>query len=90
MKKEKQFYDAAIYQAASALSWEQGMLAQQRQSELHLDLLQKTIEQTLKLSADKEDYEEFIALARAAVANPKSYQVASLMDELHDLTKRQE
>src|SRR5690606_33507556 len=44
LKKEKKFYAAAIYQAVSALSWEKGMLAQQRESELNFDSLQKTIE----------------------------------------------
>lgn len=48
LKKEKKFYGAAIYQAISALSWEKGMLAQQRASELNFDSLHKTIAQTLK------------------------------------------
>ena len=88
LKKEKKFYDAAMYQAASALSWEKGMLVQQRESELDLDSLQKTIEQTLKMNGDKEAHEKFIALVKEAVANPKSHQVAGLIAQLRDLTKR--
>lgn len=88
LKKEKKFYDAAIYQAVSALSWEKGMLVQQRESELDIDSLQKTIEQTLKKSSDKEAHEEFITLVKEAVSNPQSHQVAGLIAQLRDLTKR--
>ena len=88
LKKEKKFYDAAIYQAASALSWEKGMLEQQRKSEHDLFSLQKILEQTLKKSKGKEAHEEFIALVRKAVENPKSHKVVSLIAQLHALKKR--
>lgn len=88
LKKEKKFYDAAIYQAASALSWEKGMLAQQRESELNFDSLQKTIEQTLKKHGSKEAHEQFFALVKEAVSNPKDYQVADLITQLRDLEER--
>lgn len=87
LKKEKKFYDAAIYQAASALSWEKGMLEQQRNSEHDLDSLQKTIEQTLKKSDKKGSHEEFIAVVRNTVKNPKSNNVAGLIAQLHALKK---
>lgn len=79
LKKEKEFYDAAIYQAASALSWEKGMLAQQRESELNFDSLRKAIEQTLKKNSSKEAHEQFFALVKQAVSNPKDYQVARVL-----------
>ncbi|MGY0588424.1 MAG: hypothetical protein ACW7DY_22290 [Paraglaciecola chathamensis] len=85
LKKEKKFYDAAIYQAASALSWEKGMLAQQRESELNFGLLLKDIEQTLKKHGAKEAHVQFLALVREAVSNPKDHQIVDLITQLRDL-----
>lgn len=87
-KKEKKFYEAAIYQAASALSWEKGMLAQERESEINFDSLQNSIEQALKKHVSKEVHEQFFALVKSAVSNPKDYQVASLISQLRDLEIR--
>jgi len=88
LKKEKKFYDAAMYQAASALSWEKGMLAQQRESELDFDSLQKTIKQTLKKLDANEAHEQFIALVKEAVSNPKSHNIADIITQLRDIKKR--
>lgn len=88
LKKEKKFYDAAMYQAVSALSWEKGMLVQKRESELDIDSLQKTIEQTLKKSSYKEAHDAFITLVKEALVNPKSHQVAGLIAQLRDLKKK--
>lgn len=88
LKKEKKFYDTAIYQAASALSWEQGMLAQKRKSELDLESLQKALKQTLKKHDDDEVHEQFIALVKGAVSNPNKHQVVGLITQLRDLKKR--
>lgn len=88
LKKEKKFYDAAMYQAASALSWEKGMLAQERESEINFDSLQNSIEQALKKHVSKEVHEQFFALVKSAVSNPKDYQVASLISQLRDLEIR--
>ncbi|MEO9477911.1 MULTISPECIES: hypothetical protein [Pseudomonadota] len=88
LKKEKKFYDAAVYQVASALSWEKGMLEQQRESELNFDSFRKTIEQTLKKHGSKEAHKQFLALVKEAVSNPKEYQVADLITQLGDLKER--
>ena len=88
LKKEKKFYEAAIYQGASALSWGKGMLVQKRDSEHDLDSIQKAIEQTLKKSDYKEVHEKFIVFVREAVANPKSHNVVGLITQLRGLTKR--
>lgn len=88
LKKEKKFYDSAIYQAASALSWEKGMLAQKRNSELDFDSLQKTLKQSLKKHDANEVHEQFMALVKEAVSNPKNHEVADLITQLRDLKKR--
>ncbi|WP_421842299.1 hypothetical protein [Marinobacter algicola] len=88
LKKEKKFYDAAMYQAASALSWEKGMLAQRRESELDFESFQKALKQTLKKQDADEVHEQFIALVKEAVLNPKKHQVADLITQLRDLKKR--
>ncbi|WP_290519009.1 hypothetical protein [Alcanivorax sp.] len=88
LKKEKKFYDAAMYQAASALSWEKGMLAQKRELELDFESLQKALKQTLKKHNADEVHEQFIALVKEAVSNPKKHQVADLITQLRGLKKR--
>ncbi|MFT4731262.1 MAG: tetratricopeptide (TPR) repeat protein [Gammaproteobacteria bacterium] len=88
LKKEKKFYDAAMYQAGSALSWEKGMVEQQRESELDFDLLQKTIKQTLKKYDANEAHEQFIDLVKEATSNPMSNSIAGLITKLRDIKKR--
>lgn len=87
LKKEKKFFDAAIYQAASALSWEKGMLAQKRESELDFDLLEKNLIKILKRNQSNDVSEQFIAVVKDAISNPHSNQVNNLIRQLGRLKK---
>jgi tetratricopeptide (TPR) repeat protein len=85
LKKEKKFYDAAVYQAASALLWEKGMLAQKRDSEMNIDSINKTISQTLKKSGENEAQEQFMIVVQNSLANPRNKQVSDLIRTLCEL-----
>tara|TARA_R110000823_G_scaffold246948_2_gene370810 strand:+ start:2853 stop:3461 length:609 start_codon:yes stop_codon:yes gene_type:complete len=85
LKKEKKFYDAAVYQAVAALSWEKGMLAQKRKSAMDFDSIKKTLNQSLKKHGDNEIEERFISLVKDALTNPKKHKATDLIRKLNDL-----
>lgn len=81
LKKGKKFHESVIYQAVAALSWEKSMLQQNRKSELNIDSLEKSIEQTLKKNKAKYS-DEFLLIVREALSRPKNHSVTELFNKL--------
>lgn len=85
LTKEKKFYHAAVFQAASSLAWQRGMLIQHRKSELDVAALQNTIKKTLEKSDQKNASDQFLAIVMEAFEDPKQNQVKELIDHLYRL-----
>jgi hypothetical protein len=88
LKKEKKYFDSAIFTAASGVSWQKGMIAQKRRSELDSASMEKSIEQLLDKGGKKNILPDFIAIFREALSNPKPTQVSELMRRLNGLVQR--
>lgn len=80
-KREKRFFESAVYQAASSLAWDKGMIAQKRPVTYDAISFESAMLKTLKKDKDVERHEKLLTLGHIALESPKKHTPENFIQE---------